>query len=94
MAVSPLKVRLDKVARKGALSTADLALWFGLSYQTVRSWRKGVSPYQTRVPQIEERLEMLEKAVNSDSRLPVPLKIWKQDREKYLRDILAYHSRS
>lgn len=88
-----LKDRLDRCAKKGALSTADLALWFDLSYQTVRSYRNGINPYDTRRPQIEQRLLALEKAVHSDTRLPVPLSIWKDARKQYLLDIRAFHSR-
>ena len=31
-----LQQRLDRAARRGKLSTADLAVWFALPYQTVR----------------------------------------------------------
>lgn len=88
-----LKDRLDRCAKKGALSTADIAVWMDLSYQTVRSYRQGVEPYENRRPQIIERLAQLEKAISSDARLPIPLGVWKQDRKKYLLDIRASHSR-
>lgn len=85
--MSSLKQRLDACARRGGLSTADLAVWFDLSYQTVRSWRDGVEPYQSRRPQVEQRLLYLEAATDSDPRLPVPLSVRAQDRKSYLQKI-------
>lgn len=82
-----LKHRLDVCAARGGLSTADLAVWFDLSYQTVRSWRAGVEPYQSRRPQIEQRLLYLEAAVDSDPRLPVPLEVRAQNRKAYLKKV-------
>lgn len=90
-----LKDRLDKCAEHGALSTADLALWFDLPYPTIRSYREGIAaqPYTNRRVQIEARLQALEKAVKGDVRLPVPLTVRAKDRKTYILTIRAFHSR-
>lgn len=67
-----LRERLDTCARKGALSTADLAVWFDLSYQTVRSYRAGTEPYAARRPQIEQRLKWLESAIKNNRQTAGP----------------------
>ena len=79
-----LKERLDACATKGALSTADLATWFDLSYQTMRSYRGGVEPYPARQKQIEQRLQWLEKAVKKHPSLPVPLEVRAASRKLYI----------
>lgn len=84
-----LKQRLDKAAKIGALSTADLAVFFDSSYATIRSYRHGARPYETRRPQIEERLARLEKALKTDPRLPVPLNVRAYERRQYILDILG-----
>ena len=88
-----LKLRLDRCAKKAAFSTADLALWFDLSYGNIRAYRKGIVPYENRRAQIGQRLAQLEKAINSDSRLPVPLGVWKQQRKEYILAIRDFHNR-
>lgn len=85
--MTSLKQRLDLCAGQGGLSTADLAAWFDLSYQTIRSWRDGTTPYPMRRPQIEQHLLYLETAVDSDPRLPVPLKVRAQDRKNYIQKV-------
>lgn len=84
-----LKSRLDACAKKGALSTADLAVWFNLPYGTVRSYRQGIEPYDYRRPQIEQSLTCLESAVAKNPGLPMPLSVFGAARKKYLRDIRA-----
>lgn len=83
-----LKQRLDACARKGALSTADLATWFELAYATVRSYRAGVEPYDARRSQIEQRLSWLESAIEHDPRLPVPLSVKAIERKEYVTGVL------
>lgn len=79
-----LQQRLDKSARAAAFSTADLALWFDLPYATIRSYREGTEPYETRRPQIEQRLQWLERAVDKDSQLPIPLTVRASRRKEYI----------
>lgn len=84
-----LKHRLDLCAKRGALTTADLAVWLDLPYPTVRSYRLGrhVKPLESRLPQIEERLAWLETALKHDLRLPVPLTVRAAERQAYLRGV-------
>lgn len=88
-----LQRRLDAVAKKGSLGTADLALWLDLSYQTVRSYRRGVIPQEARYRQIDERLKGLERALRTDSRLPVPLSVRARERKEYLLGVMSGVSR-
>ena len=83
-----LQDRLDKAALAGALSGADLALWFDLSYQTVRAYRVGTVPFTARAALIEQRLKWLENAVKTDPHLPVPLSVRARDRKKYILGVL------
>lgn len=80
-----IRDRLDACASSAALSTADLAHWFGLSHSTMRAWRcSDREPRRFRLRQIEERLEWLEYAIASDKRLPVPLTVRAIARHDYL----------
>ena len=83
--------RLNTAATAGCLSTADLALWFGLPYSTIRSWRQGTEPSLPHRPQIEQRLRWLESAIKSDPKLPVPLSVRKGERKQYVQAILTKH---
>lgn len=84
-----LKQRLDKAAKAGALSTADLAVLFESSYATLKSYRQGIRPHEARRHQLEQRLSWLEKVLKTDPRLPVPLSIRAYERKQYILDILG-----
>ena len=90
---TPFRERLDRVSTVGAISTADLAEWFGLPYATIRSWRSGSEPQAARRPQIEQRLSWLEDAVDTDPRLPVPLLVRSEERRQYLIAIRGAYER-
>ncbi len=83
-----LRQRLDACCEKGSLSTADLAVWLDSAYATVRSYRNGVEPYPARRPQIEKRLQWLEKAVATSPRFPVPLYVRSSERKRYVSLVL------
>ena len=80
--------RLDTCARKGALSTSDLAAWFDLPYATVKCYRQGTQPQTARREQIEQRLQWLERAVRTDGGLPVPLSVRASQRKAHLAGVL------
>lgn len=84
-----LHERLDTCARKGGLSTADLAVWFDLPYPTIRSYREGTQPNAARAPQIEQRLVWLERAIKDDPQLPVPLSVRAGDRRAFIEGVLG-----
>lgn len=88
-----LRERLDRCAGAASLSTADLAVWFELSYQTIRSWRRGAHPQATRRRQIEQRLLWLEQAIDGDVRLPVPLRVRSFERAQYVSAIRENYDR-
>ena len=79
-----LKDRLDACALKGALSTADIAVWMDLPHATVRSYRNGVEPYPARRQQIDERLQWLEQAVRKSRHFPIPLEVRASRRKTYV----------
>jgi hypothetical protein len=85
--MTTLRERLDRCARDGALSTADLAEWFSLSYPTLKSYREGTIPNPARRQQIEQRLQWLETAVEKSPLLPVPLEVRAADRQSYIAGI-------
>ena len=83
-----LQRRLNACAQKGALSTADLAVWFGIPYQTVRSYREGRrQPLRHRRLAIEGRLILLERALRADKKFPIPLYVRNHERQKFIRGI-------
>ena len=85
-----LQGRLNSAAKRGALSTADLAVWFTMPYQTVRSYREGRRrPTLARRLAIEERLQLLEKALRRDAALPIPLSVRNHQRQKLILGVLA-----
>lgn len=85
-----IRERLDACAASAALSTADLAYWFGLSHSTMRAWRcSSREPRRFRLRQIEERLEWLEYAIASDKGFPIPLEVRLSARRDYLYEVRA-----
>jgi len=86
--VPTLRQRLDACASQAALSTADLAVWFDAAYATLRSYRQGVEPYPARRPQIEQRLQWLEKAIAKSPRFPVPLYVRSSERKRWIQSVL------
>ena len=84
-----LQRRLNACAQKGALSTADLAVWFGIPYQTVRSYRERErTPNVSRRAAIARRLLLLELALWRDIALPIPLTVRNYERRKHLLGVL------
>jgi hypothetical protein len=89
-----LQGRLNSVAKRGALSTADLAVWFTMPYQTVRSYREGRRcPTLARRLAIEQRLRLLERALKTDCQLPIPLSVRNHQRQRYIKGILTRANR-
>jgi hypothetical protein len=85
-----LTKRLNTCRRKGGLSTADLAQWFTLPYQTMRMYVEGrAEPYEARRPQIDARLVALEAAIKRGRHFPVPLDVRLTERKAYIADVMG-----
>lgn len=81
--------RLAHVQKSGNLTVADLARWFGRSYQTVRYWANGTSqPGGAPMDRehAEELLRLLEGMVKKKQRFPVP-RLSPAKRIEYIQDI-------
>lgn len=72
MGKDSFQARLDRAKRDGNLTTADLAIWFGRPYHTVRGWleprsdrdrRKGYEPWGPHREEAMRRLVNLERFV-------------------------------
>lgn len=83
------KQRLDRAAEKAGFSTADFATWFESPYMTVRAWRGGSEPKPGSRAQVEQRLQLLERAIARDHRLPIPLGVRQNDRKEWISGILV-----
>lgn len=81
-----IQSRLTKVLRDGNLTVADLSLWFGRPYHTVRGWTQGhrVGGAQLDAAFVVAELGQLEKRIKRRQGFPVP-RMSKQDRPDYIR---------
>jgi hypothetical protein len=80
---------LDECRQKAALSTADLALWFGVPRTSVHNWLRGVQPHNFKQKALHERLMLLVKLLNKPtSPFPVPPGKSQFSRILYIRDVL------
>ena len=71
------------------LSFTELAIWLGVSRPTIWSWAvAGKIPAPFRLPEIIDRIALLERAIELDWRLPVPLAVTQYKRQEYVRGIL------
>jgi hypothetical protein len=80
--------RLAAAKRRHGLSVADLAIWFGRSYPTMRCWATATAlPREGMVfDECVRRLELLERA----ECFPVPYAVKQTERHAYLTE--AFHA--
>ena len=84
---SSFRTRLDRAARAGKMTTADLSAWFARPYPTVRGWRLNPHHYVPWGPDGEEAqrlLKVLETAIERKLRFPVPFHLSPLNRRRYV----------
>jgi hypothetical protein len=85
--------RLQSCVDKGHLTGADLSIWFGRPYPTVRTWHLGLSePWRPWRGEAEAWLRILENLIAARKMLPMPSSFSALDRRhhiKMLRDAEA-----
>lgn len=82
--------QLDECRRKAALSTSDLAIWFGVPRTSIHNWlHKGMTPHAFKMPYLEMRLRLLTKAIaRKNSPFPVPHFTSQYLRRSFIRGVL------
>lgn len=85
--MTPIRDRLRAAKEASQLSITDLAIWFGVGYSTTRTWLEGVTPSSYRLPQIEDRLLLLEHAAQAGTFFPVPLEVTQYQRKNYIEGV-------
>lgn len=84
--------RLIAAWKSAELSIADMGVWFDTQRRTMETWLHGVRPHPCRHSQIEERLDLLEKAIASRKHFPVPINVTQYQRKSYIlqvRDVVS-----
>lgn len=89
-----LAARLKKCASRGKLTTADLALWLGRPFPTVRMWANGFTqPSGPRAAGIWPKLIRLEKMIAEHRGLPIPDDVGHFDRPAYIKRLMSGRNR-
>jgi len=79
--MTDFRPRVCAAAKQGALTTADLALWFDSAYPTMKAWRWGIhAPNAARGAQLDGRLTALEQAVK-EKQFPLALSVRAAERK-------------
>jgi len=86
--------RLRWCQENGALSVADLSVWFQVAYPTVRAWCQGRIPRNARQSQFGFALAMLESAIREGHGLPIPFELSQHKRPEYVRALRDRFSRT
>lgn len=87
-------VRLRRAMKMAKFSIADAARWFDKPFATVRHWvTQGKEPYGPAAVVMHRRLALLEKAIEIDTRLPVPLELSPRHRVEYIKDLIRRHEK-
>lgn len=80
--------RIQYCVDKGRLTGADLSVWFGRPYPTVRTWREGLSePWKPWRGEAEQWLEILEKLVRDRLVFPMASSFNAAERRRYMREL-------
>ena len=80
---------LEECRCKAALSTSDLAIWFGVPRTSVFNWLRGGTPHPYKRDFLDTRLKVLVKAIDKPkSPFPVPPGLSQYARQNYIRDVL------
>ena len=80
---------LGECRLRAALSTSDLALWFGVPRSSIYNWLQGVQPHEFKREALHARLMVLVKLLNKPtSPFPVPPGRSQYTRRSYIRDVL------
>jgi hypothetical protein len=74
---------------QGALSVADLSVWFCQPYPTLRAWVHGRQPRSAKARQLEAALAKLEQAIEKGTGLPVPFTLSQHRRPAYMGELRA-----
>jgi hypothetical protein len=78
--------RLQDCVDRGGLTGADLAVWFGRPYPTVRTWRLGLSePWKPWRGEAEQCLVYLERIVRMSLWFPMPASYNARERRDYMK---------
>ena len=80
--------RLTAAKKAAELSIADMGFWFGAQRRTMETWLRGVVPHEFRRSQIEQKLDLLEKAIKAGKHFPVPMSVTQYERKNYLQQAL------
>jgi hypothetical protein len=83
-----IKGRLITAQKAGSLSVTDMATWFQCSRQTMHNWlAEDVEPSESRIAPIVTLLEHLERVIEDETKLPVPLHVTQFERKSYIESI-------
>lgn len=86
--------RLKRAMKTAKFSVADAARWFDKPFATVRHWvTHGKEPFGPAAATMHRRLALLEKAVETDMRLPVPPELSPRYRVEYIKDLIRRHEK-
>lgn len=86
--------RISRCVKRGDLSRADLALWFGRPYTTIRSWvelERIPNPDTPPGREAHRLLVLLEQAIEHDVRFPIPVHLSQRYRKKYVQQLVTKH---
>lgn len=79
--------RIQYCVDKGRLTGADLSVWFGRPYPTVRTWREGLSePWKPWRGEAERCLSALEQAIRARL-FPMPSSYNAAERRRYVKEL-------
>jgi hypothetical protein len=82
------QARLKACMKGGRMTVADLAIWFGRSYPTVRNWVQfGVTPHGPRNEKFLAELALLEKLIGMRKGFPVPFDVDHFTRPGYIEKL-------
>lgn len=80
--------RLEAAKKAGRLTTADLAVWFGRPYPTVRGWLvRGYKPWGPHGEESTRLLDVLERAIAKRHKLPVPVHLAQSARISWVKEL-------
>lgn len=78
--------RIQYCVDKGRLTGADLSVWFGRPYPTVRTWREGLSePWKPWRGEAERCLNYLENLIRYSGKLPMPASYNAAERRAFIK---------
>lgn len=87
--------RIRYCVDKGRLTGADLSVWFGRPYPTVRTWREGShEPWEPWRGEAERCLTALEALVRQNRLLPMPPSYNATERRAYVRQLVVQRDAS